>query len=88
MASDESEKSVTYDYEDSDAELLKRVVELEVQVRRFAARVEQLVWQRHGLVALLRGIKDNGGCNSRHWRYIDRILATTREWKDEDSGRH
>ena len=89
----ESAKSETIEYEyasDREEALAARVVELEVQVSRFAARVEQLVSQRAGLVRILRDIKDNGGCTTRHWRYIDRLLATGR-WDDfdgEDSGRH
>ena len=82
-------RSVEYEYAPPGQEdLLARVVDLEVQLRRFAGRVEQLVKQRRGLIGLLRSIKDNGGCNTRHWRSIDRLLAVTREWKDEDSGRH
>lgn len=93
MASDESAKSETAEYVYLDPgreeDLEAMVADLEVQVSRFASRVEQLAFQRQGLVALLRSIKDNGGCNTRHWRYIDRILATARTWRaEEDSGRH
>lgn len=78
---------VTYEYQRVD-ELMARVVDLEVQLRRFAGRVDQLIRQRQGLIRILADIRDNGGCTSRHWRFIDRILATSREWDDEDSGRH
>jgi len=84
-------KDLVYEYEDL-AERTEsqaaRIVDLEVQVRRFADRVTQLVWQRTGLFRLLRSIKDNGGCNSWHWQVIDRLLATGTWEDDEDSGRH
>lgn len=60
---------------------MARIVELEVQVRRFAKRVEQLWRHRAGLIALLRSIKENGGCSDRHWRSIAKILDV------EDSSR-
>lgn len=85
----ESEKSEPLEYEYVE-DLEVKVLDLEVQVSRFAGRVEQLMAQRAGLVRILRDIKANGGCTTRHWRYIDRILATGR-WEDfdgEDSGRH
>lgn len=86
-------ETLVYEYEeclDREKEALNRVVQLEIQVRRFAERVTQLFRQRAGLVSLLRSIKNNGGCAERHWRSIDRILASGRwdAFEDEDSGRH
>jgi len=70
------------------AKQITRLLDLESQVRRFAVRVNQLFRQRAGLVALLRSIKDNGGCTERHWRSIDRILASGKWTDPEDSGKH
>lgn len=80
---------VEAEVEASRAILAKRVVELESQVIQFAARVDQLYRQRAGLIAMLRNIRKYGGVTERHWRSIDRILASGKwEGPGEDSGLH